>query len=124
MNVPIVVRRSRRHEAGGTATHMMNRMYEENRRSLNAYVGCKFNCVYCKPSFQRQMKRQKNRCRLCYDYAPHFHSERLLKPPPKTVGDQFIFFPSSADLAFATLFEMCDMIEYAKKYSDRQFLMQ
>jgi len=100
------------------------RMYEENRKSLNAFVGCEHECVYCLPSFQRQAKRQKKRCLDCYDYTPHFHPERLLKAPPKTIGDEFIFFPSSGDIAFALPHELQAMIEYAEKYSDRIFLMQ
>lgn len=99
-------------------------MYEENRRSINAFVGCLHNCVYCKPSFQRQMKRQKHRCPLCYDYTPHFHHERLLRTPPQTVGNEFIFFPSSGDLACATRFTIESHINYAKKYEDRMFLVQ
>ena len=102
----------------------MKHMYEENRKSLNAYVGCEHGCVYCVPSFQRQAKRQKNRCLKCYNYEPHFHPERLLKPPPKTVGDEFIFFPSSGDLAFAQPSELQAQIDYAEKYADRTFLMQ
>jgi len=99
-------------------------MYEENRKSLNAFVGCEHGCVYCLPSFQRQAKRQKNRCLDCYNYEPHFHPERLLKAPPKTVGDQFVFFPSSADIAFALPNELRSMLDYAKKYQDTTFLMQ
>ena len=100
----------------------LNHMYEQNRKSLNAYVGCEHGCVYCKPSFQRQMKRQ--RCELCKSYTPHFHPERLLKAPPRTQGDGFIFFPSSADLAFASRSEVQAHIDYAEKYLDRTFLIQ
>ena len=70
------------------------------------------------------MKRQKKRCVLCYNYVPHFHQERLNKAPPKTVGDEFIFFPSSGDLAFATRFTVEQHIQYAEKYPDRNFLVQ
>jgi hypothetical protein len=100
------------------------RMYEENRKSLNAFVGCEHGCVYCLPSFQRQAKRQKNRCLDCYNYEPHFHAERLLKAPPKTVGNQFVFFPSSGDLAFADARVIQLHIEYAEKYRDITFLIQ
>ena len=102
----------------------MNRMYEENRKSLNAFVGCEHGCIYCVPSFQRQAKRQRKNCLRCYSYTPHFHPERLLKTPPKTVGDEFIFFPSSGDLAFAKPNEVQAHVDYAKKYADRMFLVQ
>ena len=99
-------------------------MYEQNRKSINAFVGCNHDCVYCIPSFQRQMKRRKKACIKCYDYEPHVHPERLLKAPPKTVGDEFIFFPSSGDLSFASPLGVQAHIDYANKYSDRRFLIQ
>lgn len=102
----------------------MVNMYTENRKSINAFVGCDFGCVYCVPSFQRQMKRQKNRCKLCYAYMPHFHPKRLLKSPPKTRDDEFIFFPSSGDLSWASNFVIEKHISYARKYPDRDFLIQ
>lgn len=102
----------------------MKRMYKENRKSLNWFVGCEHNCVYCKPSFQRQMKRQKQNCLRCYEYTPHFHKERLLRGPPKTLGDEFIFFPSSGDVAFATREQVEVGIDYTRKYRNCQFLIQ
>jgi len=103
---------------------MKNLMYRENRKSINAFVGCLHDCVYCRPSFQAQMKRQKNRCLKCYRYEPHPHLERLEKSPPKTYGTEFIFFPSSGDLAFASPEVIKAHLEYARKYSDRTFLIQ
>lgn len=103
---------------------MPNKMYKENRKTINWFVGCKHDCVYCRPSFQRQMMRQKKRCLKCYNYEPHAHLERLLKRPPKTVGDEFVFFPSSGDLAFASPSQMQTAIEYAKHYPNTTFLMQ
>jgi len=102
----------------------MNRMYRENRKSINAFVGCRHGCVYCKPSFQRQAKRQRKNCQLCYRFEPHFHEERLLKAPPKTEKDEFIFFPSMGDPAFCQPEEFKAMLNYARKYGDRRFLIQ
>jgi len=99
-------------------------MYQENRKSLNWFVGCDQGCIYCKPSFQAQMKRQLHNCKRCYVYEPHAHLERLLKAPPKTEGDEFIFFPSSGDPAFATHNEFQTAIDYAEKHQDRLFLIQ
>jgi len=70
------------------------------------------------------MKRQKNRCLNCYNYSPHFHPERLLKSLPKTTGNEFIFFPSSGDLAWANREVIQAHIDYARKYRDRVFLIQ
>ena len=102
----------------------MSRMYRENRKTINWFVGCRHDCVYCKPSFQAQMKRQKHRCPKCYRYEPHTHLERLLKPPPKTMDKEFIFFPSSGDPTFASMIEWATALEYARKYTETTFLIQ
>ena len=51
--------------------------------TLNPVVGCPHGCDYCYA--QKQAKRQKQRCKLCYDFVPHPHLERLdqLKPTQK-----------------------------------------
>ncbi len=99
----------------------MKHMYSENRKSINAFVGCLHDCVYCKHSFQRQAKRFEGKG---YDFQPRCHLERLLKAPPRTEEGQLIFFPSMGDLAFATPITIQAHIEYAKKYADRTFLIQ
>ena len=99
-------------------------MYKENQKSINIMVGCKFNCVYCKPSFQRQMKRQRKRCELCYQYTPHFHPKRLLKAPPKTKDKEFVFFPSSGDPSFLTAHQLILCNIYMKQYPETTFLIQ
>lgn len=102
----------------------MRRMYKENVKSLNWFVGCRHNCVYCKPSFQAQMKRQRKNCISCYWYEPHPHLERLAKTPPHTRADEFIFFPSSGDPAYATREQFHQAWSFAEKYPDRTFLTQ
>jgi hypothetical protein len=102
----------------------MSRMYRENKLSLNAFVGCAFHCIYCKPSFQAQMKRQKHRCQKCYNYEPHAHLERLNHAPPRTGKDEFIFMPSSGDPAFMNSGDFVQLLGYALQYSDRTFLIQ
>lgn len=99
-------------------------MYNEAKKSLNFFVGCKHNCTYCVSSFQRQMKRQRKRCEQCYTYEPHSHVERLDKRPPKTYGDEFIFFPSASDWAYIPQEIGERAVEYMKKYRDRKFLCQ
>ena len=103
---------------------MSSHMYKENRKTLNWFVGCNHHCIYCIPSFQRQMKRQRKNCLKCYRYEPHAHLERLLKPPPKTSDKEFVFFPSSGDPAYATRKEWMEALNYARKYPSTTFLIQ
>ncbi len=102
----------------------MSKMYQENIGSLNPFVGCLHNCIYCKPSFQRQAKRRKKQCLECYVFKPHFHSNRLCKTPSRTKDGEFVFFPSMGDVAFATREQLENMMTYATKYSKTTFLMQ
>jgi hypothetical protein len=104
-------------------------MYAQNIKSINAFKGCGFGCVYCEVSFKRQAKRQKPQpngkgCQQCYDYAPHAHLERLQKPSPKTTGEEVVFFPSSGDLAFASKDIQQKHIDYARANPQTNFLMQ
>lgn len=102
----------------------MNRMYKQNRKSINWFVGCNHDCIYCERSFQAQMKRQLHNCRKCYDFTPHIHLERLQKTPPKTEKGEFIFFPSSGDVAFSSFTEFNRAIEFTEKWKDRTLLFQ
>jgi protein gp37 len=64
------------------------------------FKGCRFDCTYCVPSFQRQAKRQKHRCDLCYSYEPHEHEERLrVGAIPSSA--KIVFVAANGDLAFA-----------------------
>ena len=65
-------------------------------KTWNPYKGCHFDCIYCRPSFQKQAKRQKNRCKECYDYKPHRHNSRLNKIP----SAEIIFVCGNADISF------------------------
>lgn len=67
-----------------------------NTKTWNPFKGCHFDCVYCKPSFQRQAKRQKHNCPDCYDYVPHYHPERLRSIP----SSQTVFVCGNADISF------------------------
>ena len=75
-------------------------MYADSVKQWNVVVGCRFDCVYCRKSFQAQMKRQRQNCEDCYSYVPHFHKERLTDRLPKTQGDEFVWIGSSSDVAF------------------------
>lgn len=71
------------------------RMYD-NTVTWNPFKGCRFDCVYCRPSFQRLAKLQK--CKACQRYEPHEHPERLAKVP----NGETIFVCSSGDISFAS----------------------
>ena len=65
-------------------------------QTWNPFKGCEFDCLYCRPSFQAQAKRQKRNCEKCYRYEPHEHPERLNRIPNK----QTIFVCGNGDLSF------------------------
>lgn len=110
----------------------MGNMYGD-AKIWNCFVGCEFNCGYCKPSFQAQMKRQmpvidkngkKRGCRDCYDYIPHFHKDRLWKKLPKTEGDQFIWVGSSGDISFIEDNDMEMILQKIEVNPDKTFFFQ
>jgi len=68
----------------------MTRMFRIVTRTWNPVVGCLHNCVYCWA--RRQAKRQKHRCKLCYQFSPHTHLDRLIP------SGQLIFVVSMGDL--------------------------
>lgn len=65
-------------------------------KAKSGFKGCRFDCLYCRPSFQRQAKRQKQKCTDCYHYRPHYHPERLNRIPSADI----IFVAGNGDLAF------------------------
>lgn len=115
---------ARHHRSKAPSITPKTRMYKENVKSLNFWVGCEWDCLYCVPSFQRQMKRQRFRCEKCYLYTPHGHLERLLRSPPRTGEEGFIMFPSSSDWAFIPYHAKRKAMAYVRKWSDRNFLLQ
>ena len=72
-------------------------MYPETK-TWNPFVGCRHGCVYCVPSFQRQLKRIAGvlGCKACYDYEPHYHPERLNRIPSAPI----VFVYGTGDIAF------------------------
>ena len=75
----------------------MTNMYD-NTKTWNPAVGCNFDCVYCRPSFQRQLKRVAGiiNCQDCYNYKPHYHPERLKKIPSAPI----VFVYGTGDIYF------------------------
>jgi len=108
-------------------------MYQDAISRWNVFKGCKFECSYCVPSFQRQAKRQKpvidkngnkRGCQDCYDYKPHFHPERLNQTLPNTNGDQFIWACSSGDIFFAKKEWMGKILKRVRELPDKTFFFQ
>ena len=91
-----------------------NNMYKLSVSQWSPFAGCKHDCIYCKSSFQRQLKRwAKKNCSGCYEFGPHAHDERLEQSLPNTKHMQFIFTCSSGDIA------CCDDIAYLERIIDR-----
>lgn len=99
-----------------------NRMYRENAGSLNPFVGCLHDCIYCKPSFQRFGKMQK--CPDCQAFKPHWHPERLVNWNKTIEENQFIFFPSMGDPVFAKKSWLIEMMRFVERKHWVKFLMQ
>lgn len=103
---------------------MMN-MYQLSVKQWNPYVGCEHECIYCKPSFQAQLKRwAKKNCQDCYEFKPHCHPERLKDHMPKTGFMQFIFVCSNGDVASCPTEFLVQILDVIRSWESRIFLMQ
>jgi len=119
-----------------------------NTKTWNPAVGCKYDCKYCKSSFQRQLKRvsgnkkvhqgfryyskdiltnhgKKGGCSFCKTFEPHYHPERLDKT--KIGSKPLIFVFAHGDITFYSenyVRIVLDILnEYSKKH-DRNFYLQ
>ena len=99
-------------------------MYELSLKQWNPFMGCSFDCIYCKDSFQRQAKRQKQRCLDCYNYSPHTHPDRLNASLPNTKKDEFIFTCASGDISFCPTDFLNKIIMRIKRCPQKTFLIQ
>lgn len=102
-----------------------NNMYFCSVYQWQPFVGCKFDCIYCKNSFQSQLKRwAKKNCQKCYDFEPHEHPERLAQPLPKTGYMQFIFACSMGDISFCSTEYLEKIVNRMRQEKDKTFLIQ
>jgi|GEM_PF-481261 len=99
-------------------------MYALSVKQWNPFVGCKYDCSYCKTSFQAQAKRQKQRCIRCYQYTPHTHPERLTASIPNTEADEFIFTCSSGDISFCPTPFLKKIVKRIQEEPQKTFLIQ
>lgn len=92
----------------------MSRMYKDVK-TWNPFMGCLFDCEYCKPSFQLQAKRQKQRCMVCYNYLPHEHPDRFSRIP----NAKTIFVCGNGDICFSYKDYTERIIEAVSKHSNK-----
>ena len=105
-------------------TKKMGNMYQLSVEQWNPFVGCQFNCFYCRPSFQAQAKRRLHDCRACYDYTPHEHPERLTADLPRTKYMQFIFTCASGDVTFCSTPYLERIVDRICREPNKTFLIQ
>lgn len=77
----------------------MSGMYP-NTKTVNFFVGCRYDCIYCEKSFKRQLKRVAGilNCPDCYSYKPHYHPERL--KTSKIPSTPIVFVDGTGDIFF------------------------
>ncbi|RLI90343.1 MAG: hypothetical protein DRO95_06380 [Candidatus Altiarchaeales archaeon] len=91
-----------------------SRMYA-NTKTWNPFVGCRYNCIYCKPSFQAQLKRRKKACLECYNYHPHKHEERLNIIPSAKI----VFVSGCGDISFCSSEYTYRIIDRIKEHNSK-----
>jgi len=90
-------------------------MYSETK-TWNPFVGCLHQCIYCIPSFQRQLKRWgKKHCSKCYNYEPHLHPERLDRIPSAKI----IFVAGDGDITFCPSWFLMQIIKKIKEHNNK-----
>lgn len=100
-------------------------MYPLSVYQWSPFCGCKFNCIYCKNSFQAQLKRwAKKNCQKCYDFIPHEHPERLDIHLPSTGYMQFIFVCPMGDISFCSTEYLKQIVKRMEYWDSRTFLIQ
>jgi hypothetical protein len=96
----------------------------KDTKSWNPFVGCKFDCSYCKDSYKKLLRWNGRclNCPKCQEYEPHTHRERLDRLP----SDKIIFVVSNGDISFcdrAFVNEIVDVMRKDKR-KNRVFLLQ
>ena len=96
----------------------------KDTKSWSLFVGCKFDCVYCKDSYlpMAQMTGRTQHCPRCLTYEPHTHPERFNRKP----SDRVLFVASTGDISFCDPSFVDQIVAgmRADKRKDRVFLMQ
>jgi uncharacterized Fe-S cluster-containing radical SAM superfamily protein len=78
-----------------------SRMYP-GVKTFNPFVGCGFQCIYCKESFQKltreSAEKRNSNCTGCLGFLPHEHQERLSRMLP---SEKTVFVCGNGDISFA-----------------------
>ena len=87
------------------------RLYRDTA-TWNPFVGCCFDCAYCKPSFQNNhyFVMQHRDCGL---YNPHAHPERL--DSEKIPNERIVFVCGDSDISFAKPGYMAKVFDVMKQ---------
>lgn len=120
---------------------MKSGMYPKTK-TWNPFVGCNFDCVYCEPSFKRQLKRvggnpsvrhgtidphgesgEKGGCSYCSSYTPHYHPERLRTS--SIPSSPIVFVYGTGDISFCEPAYVRKTFRVIKKHnSGKQYYFQ
>lgn len=94
---------------------MPSNMYPDTK-TWNRSVGCLYDCIYCRPSFQRQLKRVARHigCEACYKYIPHNHPERTTIP-----SAPIVFVYGTGDITFYDPFQVRTTFEIIDNHKPR-----
>jgi hypothetical protein len=113
-----------RHPRRETMKKKIKNTKTKNTKSWSLFVGCKFDCVYCKDSYlpMAQMMGRTQHCPRCLTYEPHTHSERFNRKPSERV----LFVASTGDISFCDPSFVDQIVAgmRADKKKDRVFLLQ
>ena len=122
---PITIKKTTKKSTKKKVKKKKSNMYEASIKQWNPFVGCKFDCIYCKASFKRQTKRiGKKRCIECYNYTPHIHPNRLNVSLSNTPEETFIFTCANADISFCPTSFLKEIIKKIKDNPNKTFLIQ
>lgn len=103
---------------------MAKNMYK-GVKPWNPFVGCRFDCTYCIPSYHRIAKwvdrMQKGNCKECQSFLPHVHPKRL---PQRLPSDKIIWPCAHGDICFAKPAFIRQVIERTKEYPKKTFFWQ
>ena len=109
----------------GIVNNLKKQNMYQGVKAWNPFVGCRFDCAYCRPSFQRVVKRVwimqgRKEGDGCRDFSPHEHPERLKSLPSGNV----IWPCAHGDISFARPEFIKQVIGKTKEYPAREFYLQ
>lgn len=116
-----------------------------NTKTWNPAVGCNYDCIYCEPSFKRQLKRVagnplvaqgvleysenmynstriKGGCTFCKLFTPHYHPERLKRTNALSKSQIFVF--AHGDISFYNKKYVIEVLKIIKLFKNKIFFLQ